>query len=150
MSNDREPLDILTRLSPGERYVHRRKWSHAEAGMLLAGLRCEQVWMAYAKYLQDEPSERLLTAWLYQHAAGIAAEEGWKIERGVPRIKRLAEIAVWTFLRGNEGRSERELAAMLGVNQSTWHRTWARRYRGLRDVIENRADELQTRLIALR
>ena len=144
--DEREPLEALNQLAPSARYLHRRRWSHAEAGMLLAGLRCELVWLAYAKFLGDTESERLLIAWVYQHAAGLADAEGWKIERGVPRIRRLAEITVWTFLRGEAWHSERALAAMFGTHHTTWGRTWARRYRALRQVLTTVENELADRL----
>ena len=58
---ERDPSDDLAKLAPGQRYRRRRRWTHAEAGLLLTGLRCELVWLAYA-LLGDEPSERLLVA----------------------------------------------------------------------------------------
>jgi hypothetical protein len=125
----------LAKLAPGERYRRRRRWTHAEAGLLLTGLRCELVWLAYA-LLGDEQSERLLVAWVYQHAAGLAAREGWRIERGKPRLRRLAELAVWGFLRGDVWHSDREFARMFGVHHKSWGETWAGRYRRLRCDLE--------------
>ena len=109
--DEREPLEALSQLAPSARYLHRRRWSHAEAGMLLAGLRCELVWLAYAKFLGDAESERLLIAWVYQHAAGLAAAEGWKIERGVQGY------AGWP--KSPCGRS---CAARSGIRSGSWQR----------------------------
>lgn len=130
--------------------------SRSELAGLLAGLSDSGMHLALAKYAGDLDCERKLIAHVRTWAAGVAFAEGWEVVRGRPTVVNLCALAVFEVVRPNvcptcqgsgwtrsrssvvlckgcngaafRALSGREVAAAVGLANSTFCDTWRGRY----------------------
>lgn len=108
-----------TRLEPGELLAAEALLPFAERNYI-AAMRGEAA------------AQRLLKCWLWQLAAGRAAEERWTLQRGKPRLEGMA----WAVCRELvEGRAvaDCEVAARMEISRVRFYPEWAGRLDWLRE-----------------
>lgn len=134
--------------------------TRSELAGYLSGLSQGAMYVALAKYGDDEDSLRHLIAWVRVMAAKLANEQDWEVVRGKPVIANLSAIAAFEVVvpmvhdvchgRGfNAGKpctcsgtgikplSDRRIQEATGIERMNWRRVWQGRYRQiLRAVIE--------------
>lgn len=135
--------------------------TRTELAWLLAGLSRECQYYALAKYVDDIDSIRLLISHVQVYAAGLAADEGWRIVRGRPVITSMGLMSVYesvapgrcpscqgTGMHGprvcascaGSGRlhlSGRKMAEFCHVDESSWRRNWCGRYERLIEYLQD-------------
>lgn len=109
--------------------------------------------LVWAQYINAEGVQGQLLYEAELRVADIAADRGWRPPRGKQLLRRMARLAVLELVEplkcpscrgtganrlgrrcklcrgsGNRKVTERQRARLLDVPQSTWERTWQRRY----------------------
>jgi len=123
--------------------------SQSDAAAICAGLwrKCYLAGRVYNG--RDYSSIQRLESYLYVEAAGLAADEGWKMKGfvGVPVLRALSQLAVVEMLdpapyKGHVGEAAR--VAWFGSHIKVksdrvwpmWERTWRKRYQALYQILE--------------
>jgi hypothetical protein len=89
---------------------------------------------AMAKWGGDDKARAGLKAALWNEAAGMAVEEGWRLRRGVPLLETMAIMAVEEFMAperpdGLPNRiPDQEKARRMDLRRNNWCKTWRPRY----------------------
>ena len=94
----------------------------------LSGLEGLPYYAARVAWGLDESSMRRAEIYLWQEAASLAADLGWKVETGKEHLRKLSRIAVYEMHDPVQWSFTLPKAAVMGCSEAQWRRKHRRRY----------------------
>ena len=166
-------LEILSRLTVSAvnvenvSYGGKPELTRTEVAAMLVGATKPVEYLGYAKYILDYSRIYLLANHVYVWAAGVAAEEGWKITRGQPIVRKMSWLVVSETIRpdicvrchgngylasrtctrchgsGHKAISDAERARFIGLSRQTYKQCWRMRYQNVYNYVHDLEFELR-------
>ena len=166
-------LEILSRLTVSAvnvenvSYGGKPELTRTEVAALLVGATKPVEYLGYAKYILDYSRIYLLANHVYVWAAGVAAEEGWRITSGQPIVRKISWLVVSetidpnTCIRchgngclasrtcthchgsGQKSISDAERARFIGVSRQTYRQCWRYKYLDVYNYVQDLEFELR-------
>lgn len=95
---------------------------------LAANLKERYYLAARLKWCQDWSVANKLEYLLWIEAVGIAAEEKWRVPKGREYVRKMAGLAIAEIAEPQRWKEQQTKAQFMGMDKSTWSRTWQGRY----------------------
>lgn len=93
------------------------------------------------KWAGVDEHQKFLMYRLWIAAVDIAAEEGWRIPKGREYLRKMSEIALKEVRDPGQWREDQAKAKYMGMDKSTFYKTWRKRYESIYQVLDGWAQE---------
>ncbi|MCG7931947.1 MAG: hypothetical protein N0E44_18090 [Candidatus Thiodiazotropha lotti] len=96
---------------------------------------------AMYKWAGDQSQHDFLMYRLWIASADIAADNGWRIPKGQEYLRKMSEIALLEVRDPGKWREDKAKAKYMGMDKSTFYKTWRKRYESIYQVLDGWAQE---------